>query len=233
MKKVILLLIISMNSALLLSCGNNTKVSNKDAQIEELQKELDSLKQQVGQNQQVQQTQAINQQVPIQNYQSNTINNQNANITIDQAKQIATSNAGLDVNAVAFTKTITDYDDGLLKWEIEFVANNVKYEYDIDANTGNILKTERKNVTNQGSYIPQNNNGMAQTIDLEQAKSIATSQAGFNVSNVTFTKTRYDFDNGMAKWEIEFVVNTNKYECEVSATNGSVLEFKVESIYND
>lgn len=79
----------------------------------------------------------------------------------------------------------------------------------------------------------QSNQNFGQGIDVEQAKQIATQHAGFNTSNVTFTKQKYDFDDGMAKWEIEFVVNTNKYEVEVSASNGTILKYQVESIYND
>ena len=192
-------------------------------------------------NQQVQQNNQSNQNVG-QGMQGNAVNgigNQTANISMDQAKQIATQNAGFDVNSVTFIKTMQDYDDYYLKWDIDFVANNTKYEYDISATDGTILKAEREGVAYQGGFVPQTNmgqqgmQGTGQGIDVEQAKQIATQHAGFNTSNVTFTKQKYDFDDGMAKWEIEFVVNTNKYEVEVSAANGSILKYKVESIYND
>ena len=208
-------------------------------------------------NQQVQQNNQSNQNVGqgVQGNVANGLGNQTANISMDQAKQIATQNAGFDVNSVTFIKTMQDYDDFYLKWDIDFVANNMKYEYDISATDGSILKSEREGVAYQGGIDTQTkigqqgvqgnvsgqqatvNTGGVQTIgqgiDVEQAKQIATQHAGFNTSNVTFTKQKYDFDDGMAKWEIEFVVNTNKYEIEVSATNGTILKYKIESIYND
>ena len=258
MKRVLLVSISLMLSIILFSCGSNTQATQIDPQVAELQKQLADLQQQVNQNQQtqqVQQTQIAQTQVS-QAQQNNQVQNvgqvvqgngmvgsQTASITLDQAKQIATANAGFDVNSVTYIKTIQYYDDGFLKWEVDFVANNVKYEYDISATNGTILKAEREGVAMQGGYVPPVNAGQqvaqgnvsagTQGIDVEQAKSIATQHAGFTVAGVTFVKQKYDFDDGIAKWEIEFVVNTNKYEYEVSAANGTIVKYKVESIYND
>ena len=254
-----------------------TQNTTTDQQVAELQRQLAELQQQLGNqnNQSTNQTQAQTQtqnqaqnqaQVQNQTQQGNQFNqaaqgnqlgqnnqqfgNTNGGITMDQAKQIATTNAGLDVNSVTYIKTIQDYDNGFLKWEIDFVANNMKYEYDISASNGTILKAEREGVAYQG-YVPQTNmnqqgfqgnmaggqnfgtQGNAQGISVDEAKNIAVQHAGFNIANVTFVKQKYDFDDGMAKWELEFVVNTNKYEYEVSASNGTVLKYQVESIYND
>ena len=258
-------------ASLICSCSGGTNAtaqnnSSTNQQVAELQKQIADLQQQIDKqnNQSTVQTQA-QAQVQNQGQQGNQFNqatqgnqlgqanqqfgNTNSNITMDQAKQIATTNAGLDVNSVTYIKTIQDYDDGFLKWEIDFVANNMKYEYDISANNGTILKAEREGVAYQGN-IPQVNmnqqgiqgnvaaqnygtQGNVQGISVDEAKSIAVQHAGFSTSNVTFTKQKYDFDDGIAKWELEFVVNTNKYEYEIGVSNGVILKYQVESIYND
>ena len=252
MKKVLLVSMSLMLSIVLFSCGSNTQATQTDPQVAELQKQLADLQQQVNQNQQTQIAQTQVSQAQQNNQVQNAgqvvqgngmVGSQTASITLDQAKQIATANAGFDVNSVTYIKTIQDYDDGFLKWEVDFVVNNVKYEYDISATNGTILKAEREGVAMQGGYVPPVNAGQqvaqgnvsagTQGIDVEQAKSIATQHAGFTVAGVTFVKQKYDFDDGIAKWEIEFVVNTNKYEYEVSAANGTIVKYKVESIYND
>ena len=251
--KSFLVLSVFAFSVLLASCG--AKVQNdSNKQVEELQSQVAELKEQV-KNQQGQNTQTQNQQqnqVPqTQAYSQNPqygqqgnqqgqaqipqTGNSNTGITMDEAKRIATSNAGLDANSVTYIKTIQDYDNGFMKWEIDFVANGTKYEYDISASNGTILKAEREGVAYGGVVPPaggQQNMG-GQGIDVEQAKSIAVQHAGFAMSNVTFVKQSYDFDDGIAKWEIEFVNGTNKYEYEIAASNGSVYKYKVESIYND
>ena len=252
MKKVLLVSMSLMLSIVLFSCGSNTQATQTDPQVAELQKQLADLQQQVNQNQQTQIAQTQVSQAQQNNQVQNAgqvvqgngmVGSQTSSITLDQAKQIATANAGFDVNSVTYIKTIQDYDDGFLKWEVDFVANNTKYEYDISATNGAILKAEREGVAMQGGYVPPVNAGQqvpqgnvsagTQGIDVEQAKSIATQHAGFTVAGVTFVKQKYDFDDGIAKWEIEFVVNTNKYEYEVSAANGTIVKYKVESIYND
>lgn len=63
-------------------------------------------------------------------------------ITEDQAKEIALAHAGQTAEAVYFKKAKQDYDDGVLVYEIEFVAGNTEYDYEIDAQTGAIRDYE-------------------------------------------------------------------------------------------
>ena len=75
------------------------------------------------------------------NYQSNV--NTTANISVERAKEIALSHAGLSADQVTFVKVKMDFDDGIQKYEIEFYYNYREYSYEIDANTGNILSYEQ------------------------------------------------------------------------------------------
>ncbi len=83
------------------------------------------------------------------NTQNNSVNNaqsnanNTANISLDKAKQIAVSHAGLTSSQVTFKKTELDFDDGIQKYEVEFYYNNREYSYEIDANTGNVLSYEQ------------------------------------------------------------------------------------------
>ena len=261
---------------MLTACGGN----NNNAQVDALQKQVEELQKQVQQTApaQVQQTQvqptqpqfqeiqnpyAQNQQgqnQQVQNQMQQPVNQgqvqqyglQTANVSLEEAKQLALNHAGISAGNATFVKTMQDYDNGMIKWDIDFVSGNIKYEYDVSAIDGTILKFENQQVGYQGvapqtnvqqGVVPQQGvatqqgmvtqQGMAQGIDVESAKTIATNHAGFTPTTVTFTKTKYDFDDGMALWEIEFVVNTNKYEYEVSAANGAIFKSKVESIYYD
>ena len=151
-------------------------------------------------------------------------------ISADEAKQIAVSDAILNENDVSFTKVKQDHDDGFLNWEIEFIANDTKYEYEINANNGNVLKFEKKSVSNNGNATNVNQNANAQGIDVEKAKLIAVQNAGLDINNVTFIKQKYDIDDGIAQWEIEFIANNTKYEYEISASDGTIMKSKLESI---
>lgn len=65
-----------------------------------------------------------------------------AEITMDEAKNIALKHANLKSEQVQFIKTSKEIDDGILKYEIDFKVGNKKYEYDIDPKTGEILKAD-------------------------------------------------------------------------------------------
>ena len=75
------------------------------------------------------------------NYQGNV--NTTGNISLDKAKEIALSHAGLASNQVTFQRIELDFDNGIQKYEIEFYYNYREYSYEIDANTGNILSYEQ------------------------------------------------------------------------------------------
>lgn len=75
------------------------------------------------------------------NYQSNV--NTTANISVERAKEIVLSHAGLASNQVTFQRIELDFDNGIQKYEIEFYYNYREYSYEIDANTGNILSYEQ------------------------------------------------------------------------------------------
>ena len=84
----------------------------------------------------------ITQQQTTKGNKSVTPNNQNSNnskITVEKAKEISLKHANLKDNQVVFDKTEMDYDNGVQVYDIEFHYNNVEYNYEIDANTGNIL----------------------------------------------------------------------------------------------
>jgi len=60
-------------------------------------------------------------------------------ITEDAAKKIALERAGMTADQVRFTRAHLDNDDGRLEWEIEFVADGMEYEFDIDAQTAAVF----------------------------------------------------------------------------------------------
>lgn len=74
-----------------------------------------------------------------------------AEITLDKAKEIALADAGLTIADVTFTKGKLDVDDGLSVYDIDFFADNVKYEYEINAVTGAVYSKSKETVVTQES----------------------------------------------------------------------------------
>ena len=60
-------------------------------------------------------------------------------ISVEEAKQIALSHAG--VGSARFTKAKIDYENGIKVYEIEFKVGNMEYEYDINVSNGAIISS--------------------------------------------------------------------------------------------
>ena len=65
-------------------------------------------------------------------------------ISADRAKQIALNDAGVKEANAVFLRANLDWDDGRMKYEVEFYSGTTEYDYDIDAVTGAILSSDRE-----------------------------------------------------------------------------------------
>lgn len=72
-------------------------------------------------------------------------NSSSSYIGIENAKSIAVGHASFSLTDVHFSKAKIDHDDGIMIYEIEFYKDKMKYEYKIDAVTGNIIEFECDN----------------------------------------------------------------------------------------
>ena len=66
-------------------------------------------------------------------------------VTKDEALMKALAHAGLKVDprSLKRRKIELDYEHGVKIYEVRFVYNGLEYEYDINAETGDILKFEK------------------------------------------------------------------------------------------
>ena len=65
-------------------------------------------------------------------------------ITPNKAKSIALGHAGVSETAANFKKIKLDNKNGKAVYEIEFIANNSRYELSIDAGNGSVIKFEKR-----------------------------------------------------------------------------------------
>ena len=64
------------------------------------------------------------------------------NVTLEQAKQAALSQAGMKASDVRFTKAHADREDCRMVYEIEFWKGNTEYDFSVDAATGRIREAD-------------------------------------------------------------------------------------------
>ncbi|MCD8390821.1 MAG: PepSY domain-containing protein, partial [Firmicutes bacterium] len=65
-------------------------------------------------------------------------------------------------------------------------------------------------------------------ITLEEAKAAALEDADLDEDDVTFTKTKLDYDDGTLVYDIEFYTADAKYEYEINASTGAVISSDVD-----
>jgi Predicted membrane protein len=61
---------------------------------------------------------------------------------VEEAKAIAAGHAGFSVSDVSFSKAKLEKEHRLMVYEIEFYKDGMEYEYEINAETGEIIKYE-------------------------------------------------------------------------------------------
>lgn len=140
-------------------------------------------------------------------------------ITLEQAKQIALDDAGVSEGDTSWLNGRLDYDDGRKIYEVEFFVENTEYDYDILADSGEIL--ERNYETHTTTKILPSR---ADYIGVDQAKENAAGHAGVAVSDATFTKAKLEQDDGREVYEIEFFAGGREYEYVIDPHTGEILE---------
>ena len=145
-------------------------------------------------------------------------------IGLEAAKSAALADAGVNAADATFTEQKRDRDDGVLVYDIDFYTSDMKYEYEIDAATGAVRerKSERRNNQTQTGTTD---------IGLEAAKQIAFEHAGVSAGEVYLSKAKYENDDGIRVYEIEFYKDRMESEYTIHATTGRILEFDAE--YDD
>lgn len=173
-------------------------------------------------------------------------NNSKVNaLTLEEAQEIAVA----EVEGKKVLKAKQDYDDGVTYYDFTVVTDNEKYEIEVDANDGTILKKERDkdyvSNTNEGTVTPVDNGNTAtntndntnnttsnQTttnniISNEEAQNIALNKTGGGY----LVKCELDHDDNMMVYEIEVKNGNYEYEIDINASNGEILKY--EQDYDD
>jgi len=136
-----------------------------------------------------------------------------------------------DANDQKVARTTLDYDDGVAEYDIDIIANDKKYEYEIDAVSGAIIGKEFKmikgkttkpatpkpTVTPAGKYIGE-----------DKAKAVILEFAGISADEAVFVKCKLDREDGSYVYELEFYANKYEYEAEIDALTGAIIDFEID-----
>ena len=146
-------------------------------------------------------------------------------------------------------KTKYDWDDG--HYDVEFWCVGYEFDYDVDGQTGDILKEETdyrctpptvpdttqdttpKDTTPKDTTPKDTTPAQPTDIGVEAAKAAALARAGVSEADATWIKCQREYDDGRLEYEIEFIAGGTEYEITVLAADGTVTKYETEkSKYN-
>lgn len=144
-------------------------------------------------------------------------------IGAEKAESIAVEKAG----GGTLTSIELDVEDGVMVYEGELVKDGVEYEFDINAQTGEILKWKSEKA-DQDETSSGTSGTSSSDIGLEKAKSLVLAK----IPGATITEIKLDVDDGVRKYEGEAILNSVEYEFEIKASDGTFLQWEQEKKQN-
>ena len=147
-----------------------------------------------------------------------------AYIGVEAAQAAAFSHAGVSAAQATVLEIDFDYEDGRMVYELEFYANGSEYEYDIDALTGAVVKSQQES---RGS-APSGGAPSGADIGEQGAKEAALAHAGLTEGDVVSLSVKREYDDGRLEYEVKFWVDTTEYEYTVDGATGDIRKSERE-----
>jgi len=156
---------------------------------------------------------------------SSASNAQEALITEAQAQEAALKHAGFLSDEVTGLRVSYDIDDGRKEYDVEFFADDTEYDCTVDAVTGDIVSFDAEAVTKPTSTTTQT---VTATLTEDDAEAIALAHAGVTADQAAGLRTKYEIDNNVPQYEVDFHVGATEYDYTIHGETGEILEFEID-----
>ena len=167
-------------------------------------------------------------------------------IGIDAAKAVALEAAGVSESAATFSTAGLDRRNGMDYYAVDFTAGGQSYEYDIDAVTGVVIDSNTgggaadtpggddggaaAEAPASASPSPSASQTTSAAVTEEQARETALSHAGLTADQVTFVRSKLDWDDGRQVYDVEFyTADYTEYDYEIDAATGEIRSYDADA----
>lgn len=144
--------------------------------------------------------------------------------TVDEAaaQKIALEHAGVKAADATITKSKLDYEDGRQVYDIEWYVGGAKYDYEIAADTGEIISSayEEKTMGADSRNV---------TVSEADAKKTALDRVS-GATDKDLYEWKLDYDDGRPEYEGKIIYGGTEYEFTIDAATGSVMEWDAEKV---
>lgn len=144
--------------------------------------------------------------------------------TVDEAaaQKIALEHAGVKAADATIIRSKLDYEDGRQVYDIEWYAGGAKYDYEIAADTGEIISSAYEEKT-----MGANSNNV--TVSEADAKKTALDRVR-GATDKDIYEWKLDYDDGRPEYEGKIIYGGMEYEFTIDAATGSIIEWDAETI---
>ena len=141
----------------------------------------------------------------------------------EEAKRIAFKHAKISENLIDEVDMSIDYEDESLVYEIEFILNDIKYSYSINAVNGKLEKFESKEIIKEDineAIITEKN-----YLTKEEIIKLISTHLCTHHDNLTSLNMHLGHCSDISAdvYDVEFMVENTKYSYRINATTGEIL----------
>ena len=160
----------------------------------------------------------------------------NVQISKEDAIAIALGHAELTEDQVSFLYADFGYDDGRPEFDVDFHYDGWEYDYEIHAETGAILRSERELEGRKPTSPPATEEPVATQPPVEptapaekalltkdEARDIALKHAGLSAADVSRLRVEFDYDDGRPEYDVDFRHGNYEYDYEIHAETGKII----------
>ena len=140
-----------------------------------------------------------------------------------EALAAALKHAGLAQADVTVTENHLDWDDGIQEYDIDFYTDSKKYDYTVNAQTGDIRSYSIEARRQSGAEAS------GSVIGEDEALAAALKHAGLASGDVQVLKNKLDWDDGVQEYEVEFYSGNTEYDYTVNAQTGEIRSYDAET----
>lgn len=152
-----------------------------------------------------------------------SLQEKDSSVSRDKAVEIALNHAGLGKEEISKLQTERDQEEGRDLYEIAFQTEKRKYEYDICMQDGTISKMQFET---KKEHIHHDKNG--EKLTEKEAEKIALEMIeGANEKDIRMEKEEED---GITIYDGKIIYEDIKYEFEMDAVSGEILNWEQESV---
>ena len=148
----------------------------------------------------------------------------------EQALANACLYVGLETSEVELTEPVElEFENGRMVYDIEFRKDDMKYEFEVDAVSGEVVSFEEKQKS-KGTVTEPQVTPVPTAVDIgqERALEIAFTHANVPGSEAIVKEIKKKHENGVEYYEIEFFDDEFEYDYKVNSATGAIMKAEKE-----